>query len=222
MMSKCLAMVPLCILAFSLGAQAAEVRGTIGKIDLDKNELLVEARRPGVRGTTLPLHVDRDTQVLFGRQAGKLSELAPGRRVRVVYETSDKQNVAQVIHVTGARPDVPAGADNELTGTVQRIAPTEREMVLVGPGARGAATETTLTVAEGAPIKRGDQVIKLEDLKPGERLVVRVDKRDGKVTASALEVMAKKDELDLAKLRQYLKMADQLLQFAQMFGTFKR
>ena len=211
------------LLMFARGASAAEVRGVLSKIDLDKGELLLEGRGLGVRGTALKFRVDKDTQVLFGRQSGKPSELYLGGRLRVVYETRDNQSVALVIHASGPRPNVPAGGENELTGSVQRVAKDDRQLVLVGPGSRGAETETALAVPEGAKITRGGQAVNLEDLKQAEQVVIRVEKRDGKLTAAAVEVVpAKKDGLDIAKLRQYLKTADQLLQLAEVMGALKR
>src|SRR5436309_13567177 len=85
----------LCVgLALTLTASAAEVRGRIVHVDLKKNELQIEGRRP-VRGQSLTLTLDPQTQVLLGSQAGTLNDLTAGRRARITYEERDGQRVAR-------------------------------------------------------------------------------------------------------------------------------
>jgi len=210
----------LAVLSLALEGTAAEVRGVVAKIDPNKNELLLEARGPGLRGTAMTFVVDKDTQILFGQQSGQLTDLAVGKRVRLLYENRENKNVAQIIHAFGLKPSQPAGAttDYTVTGTLQRVAITDREIVVIGPGAKGPETETTIAVPEGVKITRGDKTISLQDLKDGERVGVRAEKRDGKMTADAIQVLGMGENpemLPLARLRQFLQLADQLLQMAE-------
>ena len=81
-------------------AAADEVRGLLVRIDPDKKELQLEVRGPR-RGAMLNLTIGPKTQVLIGGQPAALSDLAPGRRIRVVFEQRDGKAVAQVIRAFG-------------------------------------------------------------------------------------------------------------------------
>jgi hypothetical protein len=210
-------------LACALTAAAAEVRGRIVRVDLDKNELQLEARRP-VRGQSLTLTLGPKTEVLFGKQAGALTDLAANRRARIVYEDRDGRPFAQVIHVLGPRPArtparTPARADgNAVTGVLRRVALTDREVVVIGPGARGPETETTVAVPEGARITRGDKVIAFDALKEGEQVKVLVERKGGGMVAVSIHVgpgepPAMRGRADLIpRLRRALQAADAILE----------
>src|SRR5262249_40040689 len=138
------------LLTGSLPAPAAEVRGTVSKIDLARKELVLDGRGPGVRGQVLTFALTPETQVLFGRQAGQLSDLAVGKRVRVGLETPTGQAVALVIHALGAKPapGAPVTSDaNTVSGVLRRVALTEREIVVISPGP-GGEKETALAVPD--------------------------------------------------------------------------
>jgi hypothetical protein len=189
MAAKRCALALLTALALAPASPGAEIRGRIGRVDLDKNEFVIEP--PGRRAEPLTLRLDKDTQILFGRQAGTPADLPEGRRARVEYEARDGQLVARAVHVVGAAParraaTLPAGEG--LAGVLRRIALTDREIVVVGPGAKGPETETTIAVPEGAKILKGDKAIALDDLKENEAVRVQVEKRDGRLTAVKVEV----------------------------------
>jgi hypothetical protein len=179
---------PLLLAAAAVGA---EVRGIISKVDLDRHEIVLEARGRGARGLTFTFTVDRDTKVLFGDEPGQLADLSVGKRVRVSFQHQGKDDVALRIQAHGsppARPATPAPAApaDAITGTLRRVAYTEREIVVVGPGPKGPDTETTFAVPDSVRVLRGDRAIKFEDLKEGEQAAVTAEKRDGKLSATAI------------------------------------
>jgi Domain of unknown function (DUF5666) len=178
-------------LLLTAAAVAAEVRGVISKVDLDRHEIVLEARGRGARGLTFTFTVDRDTKVLFGDEPGQLADLSVGKRVRVSFQHQGKEDVALMIQAHGsppARPATPAPAApaDAITGTLGRVAYTEREIVVVGPGPKGPDTETTFAVPDSVRVLRGDRAIKFEDLKEGEPVGVTAEKRDGKLSATAI------------------------------------
>ena len=207
-------------------ASGAEVRGRIVRINLDNNELRLDARGP-LRGTVLDFTVGPKTQILIGGQPGKLSDLTPGRRVRVLYEERDGKSVAQVIRSPGVRaaatqpsPAVAPPREGEgVTGTLQRVSLADREVVVVGPGAKGSRTETTIAVAEKTPITRDGKEIAFEALKEGEMVTVRTQSLKGKLSAVSIQVgqaaattSAQPPRRPLIpRLRQALKIADEWL-----------
>src|SRR3954463_13720884 len=67
-------------------ALAGDIRGVIVRVDLDRHEVQIEGRGLGRRGMGMTFTPGKDTEVLIGREAGNLSALTPGRRVRVVYD----------------------------------------------------------------------------------------------------------------------------------------
>jgi hypothetical protein len=209
-------------------ASAAEVRGVLSKVDLDKNEITLEGRGKGARGMTYSFAVDKDTQIQLGGEPVTLKDLAPGKHVRVFYETRGDRTVALMIKgfaflppTTTATSPPPVPADpNAVTGTLQRVAFTEREIVVVGADAKGAETETTFRVPMDVKVMRGDKPIAFDDLKEGERVAVTPEKRDGKRTAKAIQVgdappaagaAPKKGE----RLQRFLEIAGQLMQMAE-------
>lgn len=209
----------LALLALAPASPGAEVRGRITRVDPDKSEFVLETL--GRRGEPLTLRIDKDTQVLFGRQAGTPADLPEGRRARVEYESRDGQLVARMVRVVGAPPARRAAtppAGDGLAGVLRRVALTDREIVVVGPGANGPETETTVAVPEGAKILKGDKAITLDDLQENEAVRVQAEKRDGKLTALKVEVgpagaaPAGQRQDFVPKLRRVLQMADKVLE----------
>jgi hypothetical protein len=213
-------------LVFLAAAAADEARGRIVQIDPDKKQIRLETRRP-VRGV-LDVKIDAKTQILIGGQPATLTDLAPNRRIRVVFEPCDGKPVAQVIRALNlnlaqpqpaARPAPPKDGEG-VAGTLQRIGLADSEIVVIGPGPKGPETETTLAVPEGTAITRDGKKIALDDLKEGEVVTVKTESRKGKLTAVSIQVgqaaavaqppAPPRREL-IPRLRQALKMADELL-----------
>ena len=214
-------------LMLAAAAPAAEVRGVVTRIDPDKKELILDGRGIGVRGAVLVFTLPDQTPVLFGDQPGAVSDLGVGRRVRVEYEVNDGRQVAQVIHVLGgprpaaAAPPVltaPAGGD-ALTGVLRRVGYSDSEVTVVGPGPKGAETETTVAVPESARIVKDGKDTTLDDLKEGDSATVQVEKKDGRPVAASIQVgpggaapAEKPSSRVIPKLRLLLQIADQVLQ----------
>jgi hypothetical protein len=184
----------LCPLLLAGASAAAEVRGILSKVDLDRHEIVLEGRGRGARGVTFTFTVDRDTKVMFGDEPGRLDDLAAGKRVRISFEHQGNEDVALLIRALGKPPAhsaaaaaaAPAAPADAITGTLLRVAYTEREIVVVGPGPKGPETETTLAVPDKVPVTHGDRAISFDDLKEGEKVAVTAAKRDGKLTATAI------------------------------------
>ena len=215
-------------LTLAAAAPAAEVRGVVSRVDMDKKELVLEGRGLGVRGAVLVFSLPDQTPVMFGDQAGTLSDLEVGRRVRVQYDVDDGRQVVRAIHVLGgpkpaAAPSpvtaLPTTGD-ALTGVLRHVGYSDREVTVIGPGPKGAATETTVAVPESARIVKDGKEATLDDLKEGDTATVQVEKKDGPPTAASIQVgaggpgaKAAKPKADvIPKLRLLLKIADQLLQ----------
>ena len=204
------------VLGLTCGAAACadEVRGRIVGVNLDRHQLRVEGRGR-FRGQTLTLQLDDKTQVSFGTQAASVADLTADRRARVVYEDRDGKKVATSVRVLGPRPaSAPADA-NTITGTLQRVAPKERELVVVRPGAKGPETETTVAVPEGVKILKGDKTLTIDVLKGGEQVTVKVDRRGGRPQAVSVHVgpppTAERSDM-IPRLRAALQIADLILQ----------
>jgi hypothetical protein len=142
-----------------------------------------------VRGVTLRFELDKDTRIVFGQTPAEPADLTPGRHVHVSYEMHGERAVAQLIHALGSPPArvVPA-AGEAITGTLQRVALTDREIVVVGPGKDGSETETIFAVSDTTKITRGERSVSLEDLKEGDQVAVTGEKRGNRWTATAVQV----------------------------------
>jgi hypothetical protein len=216
-------------------ASADEARGRIVQIDPDKKELRLETRAP-VRGM-LDLKIDAKTRIFIAGQPATLDDLAPGRRIRVVFEPRGGKPVAQVIRSLGlnllqppaaTRPAAAAPKEGEgISGTLQRVAVTDREIVVIGPGAEGPQTETTIAVPEDTAIMREGKKITFDKLKEGETATVKTEMRKGKLTAVSIQVgqaaaaraAAPPRRNLIPRLRQALKLADELLREMEEQGT---
>ena len=115
-----------------------------------------------------------------------------------------------------AEPTVPASAD-AVTGVLRRIGYSDREVVVVGPGAKGQETETTVVVPEAARIVKNGKDAKLDDLKEGEAASVQIEQKDGHLSAVAIQVgpgaaPEKRMTKAIPRIRRLLKVADQILQ----------
>ena len=217
-------------LTLAAAAPAEVMRGVVTRVDLDKKELQLEGRGRGVRGAVATFALSDKTSVLFGDQAGALSDLETGRRVRIEFEATGAGAVAQVIHVLNGRrpaavaipevppvPAVPMDGD-ALTGVLRRIGYSDREVVLVGPGPKGAETETTVAVPAAAKIVKDGKDATLDDLKEGDGAAVQVEAKDGRPSALSIQVgpgvapvPEKRGAKMLPKIRKALQMVDQLL-----------
>jgi hypothetical protein len=194
---------------------AADVSGVIARVDLDRHELVLDNVRPKNAPPTVPF--DDKTQVLYGKTAGALKDLPVGRHVRVEYEQREGRLVAAVLHVNG-RPPVAATPkdDGSLAGTLRRVALSDREIVVIGPGAKGPETETTVAVPETAKVMRDGKAIAFVELTEGEKVAVSAEKHDGRWMAKTIQVGAapaseSKDSKLVPRLRLILKIADGIL-----------
>jgi hypothetical protein len=180
---------------------AAEVRGIIANVDLKKGELVL------------------DKVVLYGKESGTLKDLPVGRQASVEFEERDSRRVVTAVHVNGRPPAVKMVADNStMSGTLRRVALTDREIVVIGPGAKGPETETTLAVPESARVLRDGKAIPFDELKEGEKVAVTAEKRAGHWTANAVQVgmvvaaPAAKESNVVPRIRLLLRIADRILQ----------
>lgn len=217
-------------------ASADEARGRIIQIDPDKKQVRLETR-PLLRGGMVDVTIDAKTQIFIGGQPATLNDLAPGRRIRVVFEMRGGKPVAQMINSFGlnllqplpaARPvAVPPKEGEGVAGTLQRVGLADSEIVIIGPGPKGPETETVIAVPENAAITRDGKKIALDDLKEGEAVTVKTEKRKSKLTAVSIQVgqasaaqspMPPRRNL-IPRLRQALKIADELLHEMEEQGT---
>jgi hypothetical protein len=203
-------------LVFVVPSAAAEFVGVVARVDAAKNELVVDGRGK-TRGEAMTFLCDADTQVLFGKQAGMLADVPTGRHVRINYEPRDNRMMARIVRVNGAKPKAAAatGDQGAITGVLRRVALTDREVVVIGPGPMGRVTETTVAVPEAARIMKGGKAATLESLKEDDPVTIVAEKRDGRLTAMSVQVgpPAKSDSIE--KLRLGLKIADFLLERMQ-------
>jgi cold shock CspA family protein len=220
-----------------IGRTAAdEMHGVISGIDLAKSELLVDGRG-NTRGTTMRFVLSEKTLVLFNAEKGSAKDLASGRRVRVEYEQDrDGERTARVIRALG-RPAAAARAvetrpapgpfrgvaqGDAITGVLQRVARADRELVVIGPGAKGPDTETTVAVPDDAKIVKDGKPVGLEALKEGDAVAVRAEQKSGRLTAreivvgqgapltSSPDTAAERGRM-VPRIRQVLHIADELL-----------
>jgi hypothetical protein len=182
---------PLLAVCVLLGAAAAlpaadTARGVVASFDPDSKQLQL-GERPVLGRPPLTFVLAPDAVLLHGRRPAAPTDLVPGRRVRIEYEMRDGRMVARTVHLlgVGAAPAMPPQEmrGDELAGALRRVALTDREIVVVGPGGRGADTETTVVVPPGVAVLRAGKAVGLEGLKEGEAVRVRVEKRDGRTVA---------------------------------------
>ena len=134
----------------------------------------------------------------------------------------------RVIHVlNGPRPAAPAVAvtsagGDALKGVLRRVGYSDREVVVVGPGAKGPETETPVAVPEAARVVKDGKEAKLDDLKEGDAATVQVEKKDGRTSAPSIQVgpgeapaAGKPPSKVIPKVRMLLKVLDQVLQNMQ-------
>jgi len=154
-----------------------------------------------------------------------LSDLQPGTRVLIQYETQNGQRVALGVTVRGAlakkpemKPVAGAADANTVVGTISRIIFTEREIVILSPGPqKDRPVETTVVVPETVSITKDGKTLALDNLKEGDPVVARIEKRDGKVMATSVQLgvlpaPAQDRAQKIEQLRLYLKLADFMLQ----------
>jgi hypothetical protein len=203
------------ILVLPAALSAAEVRGVIASVDMKSGELVLDNVKPKKSDTTYV--VNDKTQVLYGKEPGALKDLPIGRQAKVEFEEREGRRIVTTIHVQGRPPAVRAAVDaSSISGKLIRVAVTDREIVILGPGAKGPETETTIAVPESARILRDGKAIPLDELKEGESATVSVEKRDGHQTAKTVQVgtiaAPAKESKVVPRLRLILRIADGILQ----------
>lgn len=203
---------------------AEEMRGVISKVDLEKNELILEGKGKA-RGHAYTFTLNKDTRVLFGSEQFTVADLAVNCKVMITFDERNNINVALIIKVAGPKPEakIPPGAEAP-AATVKLIALSEREIVVAVPSGQGGESEKTYVVPKDAKITRDDMPIRLEDIKEGDRVVVDAETHDGKDTVRSIRIggkatIAKKKDMkpeDLMKwVRTFLQMAEQARQNRQ-------
>lgn len=234
------------LILFAGQLRAEEARGVLKQVDPARKQLVIEARP---RGPAMSFVVADNAAVTIGARDGKLNDLVTGKRVRVTFEMRDGKPTVTAIHVIdilgtlqslqgglpalpGAPPPaaappaapapvapLPVGGD-AATGTLRRVAPTEREIILATVEG-GREKYLVLRVPADAAITRDGKPIALSDLKEEEAATVRIATRDGKATAAAIQVgqrvegavpVAPAPDSRITQLRRVLQMADQVLE----------
>jgi hypothetical protein len=206
-----------CLLVVLVGvgaARADSVRGTITRVDLKNNKVTIEGRGRGFRGVTLRFHLDNDSRILLGRETGIPTDLTEGSRVLVRYELRDDVRVITLIKVRGA---LRARADGRIvTGTVRRVSPKDRRLVLVSRKLLGdEGADVRVELPENVRIMNAGKTVRLRALKEGTWLRLRREKRDGKWVVRSVQVVEGGPEALVKKMRAGLKIADFLLGMAE-------
>lgn len=212
----------LTVLVIALTARGEEVRGIIRKVDVEKKLLVIDVRVRGLRRTPMTFDLGRDVQIQVGKEPADLSYLQPGDRATVGYEDRDGRRLATSICTLGLRAAVaPERSRDEdvVAGTLARIVARDRELIVMSPDPDGGgASEVKLSVSQTAKILRDGKPIGLEELKEGERLSIRAEKRAEKLLA--FEIQAGKVKAPVApaadtraeRLRRLLQAADKALE----------
>lgn len=210
-------------------ARAEDVRGVVGSVDPERGQVTVQLRGRGAHGLSLAFTLTNETAIEVGHQPATVADLRPGTRVRVLYEARDGRRFALAIAaraplgvVIAAKPGAAAASTapadpNATVGSLQRVALSDREIVVVGPAKAGLEEETTFVVPESAAVTRDGKSVKLEDLKEGEHVSVRGEKKDGKMVASAVAAGAPPASdpartSRVERIRRFLQTADYFLQ----------
>jgi hypothetical protein len=188
-------------LCLAIPAAAAELRGVVVKVDAKNHQLVIEGRGRGVRGSELTFILNKDTVIQNGKEPAQAGDLTPGKRVRVSYERQDGQRVALRVTMPGgviadalkqapAEPLGPGPNDaNTVSGSLRRLALTDREIVVVrGNPSGGPEIETTIFVPESAKIEKDGKAIRLEELKEGLQVTVKVEKDHKEIVAKSIQV----------------------------------
>ncbi len=186
------------VLAATAGPSvAAEIRGQLADVDPNRKEIRLQdrvlLRRPGPI-----LTFDADLQVMLGRTPGTLADLAPGQHVRIEYEMRDGKAVARTVHLLGplvarSLPPmapgavVPQGAPGDIvSGSLARVGLSDRELVVL-TARDGVKTETIIAVPEACKLVKDGKAVGLEAFAVGDVVTVRVEKRDGRLTALSVQ-----------------------------------
>src|SRR5262249_40950694 len=89
--------------------------------------------------------------------------------------------------VPGTGPNAISGP-NTISGRLIHVGLTEREIVLNSAATQGSKeTETTLLVPSDVKITRDQKALNFEELKTGEQVTIRTEKRDGHLVAAAIQ-----------------------------------
>jgi hypothetical protein len=203
---------------------AGEIRGVIVRVDLERGELQVEGRGLGRRGLAMSFTLGKGTQVLFGRESGALSDLAPGKRIRVVFDGPGRRVLS--LHLFGFRParketvsPPRISAASTVSGLLMRVSYAERELVVIGPGSAGPETETIIHVPKEPRVSQDGKLIPFEDLKDGREAKIQVEKQGNRLLARDIQVGAPVPETPaegrIARIRRILRVADRLLELAE-------
>lgn len=213
-------------------AIATEVRGIVIKADPAKGELMIEGRGHGLKGSVLTFVTNKDTQILVERKVAALTDVQPGKRVRVVFEMENGQRVARMVNVNPLLPlvrealpllqqaipqlnNVPLGGAQQpgpaaampapltalpapapipatgFQGTLRRISPSDREIVVIEPAPRGGRSrEATYIVPDDTRMTRDGKPISFDDLREGESVTVTFESLGNRLFAKTIQAGA--------------------------------
>jgi hypothetical protein len=213
-------LIPVIVFSVQSPAFADEMRGIIQKVDQEKGELIVETVGLGRRGLPMTFRLTNETRASVNGQTAALADVPTGVRARVDYEVRDGTRLARGIAVRALlRKPQPAPADDtRVTGAIQRISFTEREIVVSTPGARGQGqAEATFVIPEYVSITKDKKAVKLDDIREGEQVTVFTQMRDGKKEVASMVIgdpgpAALTNAPRIEQLRKVLRIADLVLE----------
>jgi len=166
------------------GADAAGPRiyGLVRSTDSGKGGLVVAVQHDDDAPIEHAIIVTRDVPIqLMKKPQAKLSDLRSGMRV-VVVMTADERFV-RAIQEWRALGDVPPEQQPGAEGTVRKVDAEGRRLTLLVRDGAGAYPITFGVSSSATVMLAGNRPAKLDQLKPGMRVVVTVRDNDCKVRA---------------------------------------
>jgi Cu/Ag efflux protein CusF len=172
----------LAVVALLAGpALAADTEGKIKSVDFGKRTFVMT----DVNGHDWTFKEGDNVQIRCNDKACALSDLKEGDKVLITYAKSGRDLIASDIKAT--RSSASAEAADATSGTIKKIDTNHNQVTLTDKNNR----EWTFDMADGATVEINNRPSKFVDLKVGEEVTVKYQKRGKEFLATDIKAAKK-------------------------------
>jgi Cu/Ag efflux protein CusF len=162
-------------------ALAADTEGKIKSVDLKKHTFVMT----DVNGRDWTFKEGDNVQIRCNDKACSLSDLKEGDKVLVNYAKSGRDLIASDVKAT--RSSATAETADATSGTIKKIDTDHNQITLTDKNNR----DWTFDMADGATVEINNRPSKFVDLKAGEEVTVKYQKRGKELVATDVKTAKK-------------------------------
>jgi Cu/Ag efflux protein CusF len=164
-------------------ALAADTQGTIDSVNTKNHTFVMK----DINGRDWTFKEGENVQIRCNDKTCSLSDLKEGDKVLITYAKSGRDLIASDVKATRTSAAGEAAAANTTTGTIKKIDTDHNQLLVTDKN----GTDWTFGMADGAKVQLNNKAGRLHDLKAGETVTIKYEKKGNNFFATDVEAQKK-------------------------------